>query len=498
MSFQKHQGYGERVARRVFESPVKLAHIWIPMAFVLFTIYRNQALALLSLPEAAVGLGISAISFLPLFIWASKAEREVPAFQCFCAVHFPFYGYPIVHCKPEYMQHPEPDRLLAGIVVLVFLSVACLTYYWGILRLSKRGPTKALAYRELNESTAKWLFTLLLIGWVVFVVLRQFGFLYSLGTLSNTVNSFACGGGTVAVWILGRQIGEGKLSFGHTAFVLAVVVTGLVVSFAGASLIYGFIMLIVGVVGYSLACRKVPWLTALVCIFVMSFLNLGKGEIRRLYWVHGFGSQLSVSKIIDIYATWIPISWNIICTGHDPHGRNAQQLLDRANLIHVQTLVVQRTPSQMPFLWGETYKYIPINLVPRFLWPTKPHSHMATTIMGLHYNIADRGSMRTTTIAFGTLPEAWVNFGWVGVLGFAIVVGFTMQSVARACIGASPYSLHSLLSVVWVAWSFQIELPVSAWFSSFAQAVFVILVLCALFTREPKTSYAAHPAYGSG
>jgi hypothetical protein len=263
-------------------------------------------------------------------------------------------------------------------------------------------------------------------------------------------------------------------------------------------LIYGFIMLIVGVVGYSLACRKVPWLTALVCIFVMSFLNLGKGEIRRLYWAGGLAPQLSVSKIIDIYAKWIPISWNIIWSGHDSHGRNAQQLLDRANLIHVQALVVQRTPSQMPFLWGETYKYIPINLVPRFLWPNKPHTHMATTVMGLHYNVANHGSLRTTTIAFGTLPEAWVNFGWIGVLGFAIVVGFTMQAVARACIGASPYSLHSLLSVVWVAWSFQIELSVSAWFSSLAQGVFVILVLCALFTREARTSYAPSPAYGSG
>ncbi|HEX3655054.1 MAG TPA: hypothetical protein VHV55_04575 [Pirellulales bacterium] len=498
MGFKNIQNYQERVAKRRFKSPLKVAHIWIPLAFLMFTIYRNQALTQLSLAEAAVGLGISAISFLPLFVWASKLEREVPAFQCFCAVHFPFYAYPIVHCKPEYMAHPEPARLMAGVGVLVFLAVAELVYYWGITRLKTRGPTKGLAYRELPEKTAKSLFTLLLTGWALFLVTRHFGYLKVLGSFSNTVTSLACGGGIVSLWILSKQIAEGKLSTGHTFYVMAVIAIAMCVTFATGTLIFGFIMLIVGVVGYSLACRKVPWVTILVSLFIMSFLNLGKGEIRRIYWTGGFTPELSVSKIIDIYERWIPISWNALWSGRDPRGQKVQQLLDRANLMHVQALVMQNTPSQMPYLWGETYKYIPINLVPRFVWKEKPHTHMATTVLGLHYNVANRGSLRTTTIAFGTLPEAWANFGWIGVLVFAMVVGFTMQAVARACAGASPYSLHSLLSVVWVAWSFQIELSVSAWFSSFAQAVAAILILCAVFTREAKTSYAPNPAYGTG
>lgn len=497
MGFAATQAYREKIAKRLFKSPLKLRHIWIPLGFFLITIYRNQAISQLSFPEAAVGLGIAFISFLPLFMWASKTEREVPAFQCFCAVHFPFYGYPILCCKAEYMAHPEADRLLADISVLAFLVVANLIYYIGISRMSKRGPVKVLAYRELSERTAQSLFTLLLAGWATFLVMKNFGYLRWLGAGTNVVNTFACGGGTVALWVLSRQMGENRLTGGHKAFVLALIFVGLFVSFATCTLIAGFIMLIVGVVGYSLTCQKIPWVTILTSLFLMSFLNLGKFEMRRTYWPGGVQPYLSVEKTIEIYRNWLPTSWEVMWSGLD-RGKKAQQLLDRANLIQIHTLVVRHTPADVPYLWGETYKYILFGLVPRLLWPTKPHGHMATTILGLNYKVANAGSLQTTTVGFGYLPEAWANFGWWGIVGLAIVIGFTMQAVARSCQGAGPLSLHSLLSVVWVAWSFQIELPISTWFASFAQAVLAILVMCYLFSyRTTPVTMGSRLSYSS-
>ena len=131
--------------------------------------------------------------------------------------------------------------------------------------------------------------------------------------------------------------------------------------------------------------------------------------------------------------------------------RHAQSLLKRANLIHMQTLVVDQTPKRLPFLWGETYMHVPICMVPRVLWPDKPHGHISTELLGLRYGVTNRHQARTTTIGFGLLAEAWANFGWGGVIGLALLIGSGMRVISRACANAHPSSLHMLLSVVWIA-----------------------------------------------
>lgn len=470
------------VRRLILESPIKLRHVWIPLSVLVYVLFRSQHIAELSASEAGIGLGITFLSVVPLFVWASRARREVPAFQCFCMVHFPYFAYPILCCKPEYMQYPEEDRLTAGLCVIVYLSLAIFVYHIGAKNWWNSSPSTLIASREIPERKARTIFTLLLLMWLVFLIARCFGFLRAV-SIMNIITSASVGGGTVALWYLARQIGEGKLTTGHTLLIGVIMFLGLGISFATASLIGGLITCVVGVVAYTLGRRKIPWVVIVCTLLLVSFLNLGKGDVRRAFWRGGVSPYLSISLILDIYEYWVPASFRLL-TEHERRDKEERSLLDRANLIQMQALVVSLTPKQVPYMYGETYSHIATCLVPRIFWPTKPHGHISTEVMGLRYGITNPGNARKTTIAIGAVSEAWANFGWLGILGLGTFYGSTMRFVAKACIKARPYSVHAILGVVWVSQSFQIEQALSSWIASLLQAVVAVIMLLYPFSTQ--------------
>jgi hypothetical protein len=70
-------------------------------------------------------------------------------------------------------------------------------------------------------------------------------------------------------------------------------------------------------------------------------------------------------------------------------------------------------------------------------------------------------------------------------------IGFIMRIVGRACLGVSERSLHMIMSVVWVANSFQIEMPASGWLASFETQLIVVLVCFYPMSRPaPRPGHA--------
>ena len=484
--------------RLLFQSPIKFSHVWIPLTFLIACLYQNQAVALLSLPEVALGFAIALLSCLPLFVWASRNVREIPAFQCFCLIHFPYYAYPILSGKPQYLKYPEIDRLTAAAIVAVFLAIANAIYYLGLRKDRSSSPSSVLANRELSEERVRVLCTLLLSLWVSFNIVIHFGLLPFHSGL-NILYTLATGSGFVGLWSLARQLGEKRLSTAHAIYIVSAVVFGVLVNMATGSLIGGLMMLVVGFVAYTIGLGRIPWVLIAISLGFIAFLNLGKGEMRSAFWRRGAPPVLTVPKIYEIYAYWIPQSWHRLW---DTERRSAEQnsLLDRANLIHMLVLVTNRTPEPLPYLWGETYAYVPQLLVPRVIWKDKPAGNIATTKLGYYYGIVERHGERRTTIAFGLLPEAWANFGWFGIIGLAIVQAIAMCAVANACLGATPYSIHSILGIVWIALAFQIELCFSQWFTVLLQFVSMMFMIMYPFTRpmvRTITTAGETPSYSS-
>jgi hypothetical protein len=138
-------------------------------------------------------------------------------------------------------------------------------------------------------------------------------------------------------------------------------------------------------------------------------------------------------------------------------------------------LVVSRTPSQLPFLEGETYSYVPGQFVPSFFWKEKPVAHVATNKLSVYYGLQVAESTAKTTIAFGLMTEAYANFGMFGIALLAATFAFAFKKFSDMSSQSPMLSYPGLVLVVLMAWSFQTELTLAAWLSSFYQACFVIL-----------------------
>ena len=183
-----------------------------------------------------------------------------------------------------------------------------------------------------------------------------------------------------------------------------------------------------------------------------------------------------------IYRDWFRASARAIWSGENRE-QKGPSVFERSNLIQLQTLVTYETPDRRPHLLGETYMHVPILLVPRVFWDEKPHGHISTEVIGIYYGVHTVESARYTSIGFGLLSEAWANFGWFGIIGLALFFGWSMQFMARICEGRSPTALVSILSVVWMGWSFRLESAMSSWIVSLLQGLAMAAVVVYPFTR---------------
>src|SRR5581483_5175586 len=102
-----------------------------------------------------------------------------------------------------------------------------------------------------------------------------------------------------------------------------------------------------------------------------------------------------------------------------------------------------------------------------------PDGHLSDETLGIYYGIQTQESIYYTSIGFGFLGEAYANFAWPGIIGLGFLVGFSMRRAARFCNGLPINSIYSLLAVVWLGWSFQIENALSSWVVSLGQSLLV-------------------------
>jgi hypothetical protein len=87
------------------------------------------------------------------------------------------------------------------------------------------------------------------------------------------------------------------------------------------------------------------------------------------------------------------------------------------------------TPAFIPYYRGESYSYFLYAWIPRLLWSDKPSASAATDRLDLDYGF--KYESQSVTVAIGQLPEAYANFG---VLGIGLVMA--LQGVVFALLDA--------------------------------------------------------------
>jgi hypothetical protein len=85
--------------------------------------------------------------------------------------------------------------------------------------------------------------------------------------------------------------------------------------------------------------------------------------------------------------------------------------------------------------------------MPRFLSPNKAFSQAGLALLNIRYGLQTQEGIATTTLAWGVVTEAFANFGYLGVVGAALVIGLLTAFFTRWSTAQPPLSLPMLLSI---------------------------------------------------
>jgi hypothetical protein len=240
-------------------------------------------------------------------------------------------------------------------------------------------------------------------------------------------------------------------------------------------------LLLLALVGYASSGHRVPLVSCLVAVTVIAVLHNGKDKMREKYW-ESQNPRPAFLELPAFYAEWFQLG----LFSEDTENKRAKitgKLIDRTSLFHILCLVVSSTPDRDPYLDGETYRDVPAQFVPRILWPDKPLSQVSTSRLSVYYGLQTEEDTQRTSIGFGLLPEAYANFGFIGVCCLAAAFAFVVKKLQCWAIDAPIFSYGGLLLVILLAWSFQVEFTLSIWLSSFYQACMAVLGIPFLLRR---------------
>jgi hypothetical protein len=183
-------------------------------------------------------------------------------------------------------------------------------------------------------------------------------------------------------------------------------------------------------------------------------------------------------------AEWLGYGWETL---KDPPqvDDNSGSFSERMSMVPLLMKVQAETPDRRPYLYGETYAHIPALLVPRVLYPGKPTAHEGTHLLSVYYGLQTREATERTTIAWGLLTEACANFGALGVIALALLLGAAYGAVAKMAVGAPLLSLRTLVAIVFTAVAVQSDATLAVYISSLFQSLVVVLAMSLLMMERP-------------
>ncbi|MBI2497078.1 MAG: hypothetical protein HYV75_03870, partial [Opitutae bacterium] len=113
---------------------------------------------------------------------------------------------------------------------------------------------------------------------------------------------------------------------------------------------------------------------------------------------------------------------------------------------------------------------------PRFIWPGKPSPNDSVKILSVNLGILSAEQAETTSIGYGLIAEAYVNFGFIstGILGF--LLGWLLRRAALVTADCSTLSAGGIFRILCLAWCLNTETTLAVWLSSFYQACVAIFV----------------------
>jgi hypothetical protein len=436
---------------------------------IAWVIYKSpvQDLTLLS-----AGALMILLATFPALRWARRGDDHFPIFEVFLLTFVPFYGISMLAGHPEMLGFGEESTGAGALAVLIFQG-GMLAAFYGISPPAVRTPLMIMPL--LPETFLRYAQTGLWLN-TAFIYINGFTD-WIPNDLRLPLRATFFGLGTIALYVEMRRWGAGRLGAGEKFAVSLALSAQCILLVRELYLIVSLSLLLVAALAYVSSSRRIPWLPFVFLLPALGLLHSGKAAMRTVYW-EGGQALPSLEDLPGFFYQWAEAGLDSRDSSELPGSTSLTgRLFERASLFHMLCFVIDRTPEKEPFLAGESYIYIPSQLIPSFLWPGKPSSLKSNVLLAIHYKLVpDDGSARVS-IAFGMVSESFANFGYWGCAIMGAILGLFYSMVTAAATGAPQFSAVGLLSILLGAWSFQSEQIFATWFISLLQATAVVIAI---------------------
>lgn len=373
---------------------------------------------------------VAATSFLPLARWYARRSKGLPMFELICLSYALQFSVP-VYTQPNrltIMNRLVPIRWDTVFQVLLLVELGLLALmvgYYATRRSSLAGNLPRLDLPLKPQRRTIYVFGALA-GGGLFTLLLALNWeplnFPALGALLRLiVSQFTLATVLLAYIVYGGKSGGRFAALGLYGAVAFAFVVGLTTGMLENALL----PLVLLLVARWHATSKVPWLAIVAGLALFLLLNPAKFEYRRQVWysgeAFGFDERLEV---------WLEVIEEELDTvfRQGIWEETVGESLARFDLVHRFAYVREMTPTIVPYYHGETYAYFLYGWIPRLLWPGKPSASNANERIDVDYALKYQWQSSTTSI--GQLPEAYANFGVVG-----IVVVMALQGIIFAVLG---------------------------------------------------------------
>ncbi|MDP1580391.1 MAG: O-antigen polysaccharide polymerase Wzy [Candidatus Didemnitutus sp.] len=447
-----------------------LSALW---AVILGSIYLGFKAKVDDVLHLYLGLIIIALSMMPALLWLKNGGSRFPVFEPLLALCAPSYGLPLLNGHEQLVTYPADTITLAGIAIVAYQLSAILLYY-SVKGLPGRGSfwTESV----LSTKVERLIFYGIVLSTSYMAVAGFTDWIpYELGSVLRAIFN---GISILCTFITAQRWGRDDLTQSEKWIFGSMLLLQMIIMSSSLLLIYAITLCGIGLLGFLSAGRQLPWIAVLSIFVCFAVLHNGKTRMREIYWEGDNRAMPTVGNLSSFFGEWIEYGLQNPLREKDEKASSVgNRLLERTSLMHILCMIVEFTPDKQPYLYGETYGYVLPQLIPRFFWQDKPRSHVATYRLSIYYGLQEEEATQKTTIAFGLPAEAYANFGILGMIMLGATFGFILKKLQVLSAHSPMFSLAGLMMVLLTAWSFNTELTMAAWVSSFYQAVIVALGL---------------------
>ncbi len=413
------------------------------------------------------GLLIFVLSVLPSLLWAKTGGSRFPAFETIMLLCANAYAMPLLNAREQLAAYSNEVIGRAGWTVILYLITANVVY-----RTTTGLPGRSAFWREslITRSVEK----LIVYGMILstaYVYISEFT-PWVPRDLVSPLRAIFYGIGILCTFVSCQRWGRGEMTQTERTVLLCTLIPQLIIMSVGLILISSIGLIGIAFLGYLSGGKRIPWVVIAFTFAITAVLHTGKTRMREIYW-DGHHPSPTITELPTYFTEWV--GYGLQPTGGDKSV--SQKILERTSLMHLLCLIIDCSPERQDYLYGATYRHVLPQLIPRFFWAAKPRSHIATYELGIYYGLQREEDTATTTIAFGLLTEAYANFGLIGAILLGAFWGYTLKKLQIWSIFSPMFSFAGLFMILLTAWSFNAELTMAAWVSSFQQAVLMVLGL---------------------